>query len=99
VDATREDPDFGFGRLLNHSLSNPNLEPHKIMADRVPHIVMIASKDIEANTELVYDYGERDPHTLQKHSWLTSRGEDSERQGGTEFAAVHHLLQQKRKRL
>ncbi len=75
VDATREDPDFGFGRLLNHSLHNPNLVPHKIVVDRTPHIVMIAGKDIEANSELVYDYGDRDPTTLEKHAWLAGEGE------------------------
>ena len=70
VDATREDPALGFGRLLNHSRAKANLVPHKITVDGVPHIVMIAARDIEAGEELLYDYGERDTKTVQAYPWL-----------------------------
>ena len=62
---------------MNHSLHNPNLVPHKITVDRTPHIVMIAGKDIDADTELVYDYGDRDPTTLQKHAWLAGQSTET----------------------
>lgn len=70
VDATREDPALGFGRLLNHSRTRPNLVPHKVVVDGVPHIVMVTSRDIAAGEELLYDYGERDERTLQAYPWL-----------------------------
>jgi [histone H4]-lysine20 N-methyltransferase SETD8 len=70
VDATREDASLGFGRLLNHSRAKANLVPRKIVVDQVPHIVMIAARDIEPSEELLYDYGERDAKTVQRYPWL-----------------------------
>lgn len=31
---------------------------------------MFAAKDIQAEEEILFDYGERDPQTLRNHPWL-----------------------------
>jgi hypothetical protein len=57
IDATAEDnlP----GRLINHSLLKGNLTPKLVRIGDRFRIFLIAKKTIPANTELLYDYGDR----------------------------------------
>uniref|UniRef100_G3WRQ8 N-lysine methyltransferase KMT5A n=1 Tax=Sarcophilus harrisii TaxID=9305 RepID=G3WRQ8_SARHA len=67
VDATRETDRLG--RLINHSkCGNCQTKLHDI--DGVPHLILIASRDIKAGEELLYDYGDRSKASLEAHPWL-----------------------------
>uniref|UniRef100_A0A2K5RT10 N-lysine methyltransferase KMT5A n=1 Tax=Cebus imitator TaxID=2715852 RepID=A0A2K5RT10_CEBIM len=67
VDATRETNRLG--RLINHSKGgNCQTKLHDI--DGVPHLILIASRDIAAGEELLYDYGDRSKASTEAHPWL-----------------------------
>ncbi|XP_069475773.1 N-lysine methyltransferase KMT5A isoform X2 [Ambystoma mexicanum] len=67
VDATRESNRLG--RLINHSKAgNCHTKLHDI--NTVPHLILIASRDIQAGEELLYDYGDRSRASLEAHPWL-----------------------------
>nr|XP_025745406.1 N-lysine methyltransferase KMT5A isoform X2 [Callorhinus ursinus] len=67
VDATRETNRLG--RLINHSkCGNCQTKLHDI--DGVPHLILIASRDIKAGEELLYDYGDRSRASIEAHPWL-----------------------------
>uniref|UniRef100_A0A8D2PHA5 [histone H4]-lysine(20) N-methyltransferase n=1 Tax=Zosterops lateralis melanops TaxID=1220523 RepID=A0A8D2PHA5_ZOSLA len=73
-----QDPSTGFcidretnrlGRLINHSkCGNCQTKLHDI--DGVPHLILIASRDIKAGEELLYDYGDRSKASIEAHPWL-----------------------------
>ena len=63
IDATAETGRLG--RLVNHSRLQPNCCTKVVMVDKIPRLVLIAKKDIESGTELLYDYHDRsEEHTL-----------------------------------
>ncbi|XP_061622972.1 lysine methyltransferase 5Ab isoform X2 [Phyllopteryx taeniolatus] len=67
VDATRETGRLG--RLINHSKAgNCQTKLHAI--DGSPHLILVASRDIEAAEELLYDYGDRSKEAILAHPWL-----------------------------
>uniref|UniRef100_A0A8C0E6H0 [histone H4]-lysine(20) N-methyltransferase n=2 Tax=Strigidae TaxID=30459 RepID=A0A8C0E6H0_BUBBB len=67
VDATKETNRLG--RLINHSkCGNCQTKLHDI--DGVPHLILIASRDIKAGEELLYDYGDRSKASIEAHPWL-----------------------------
>ncbi|XP_064024446.1 N-lysine methyltransferase KMT5A [Pogoniulus pusillus] len=67
VDATKETNRLG--RLINHSkCGNCQTKLHDI--DGVPHLILIASRDIKAGEELLYDYGDRSKASIAAHPWL-----------------------------
>ncbi|KAL0979382.1 hypothetical protein UPYG_G00184350 [Umbra pygmaea] len=67
VDATKESTRLG--RLLNHSKTgNCQTRLHDI--DGTPHLILVASRDIEAEEELLYDYGDRSKESISAHPWL-----------------------------
>lgn len=67
VDATRETDRLG--RLINHSkCGNCQTKLHDIAG--VPHLILIASRDIAAGEELLYDYGDRSRASIEAHPWL-----------------------------
>ena len=70
IDATAETGRLG--RLLNHSRLNPNCITKVIQVEKQeqPILVLIAKCDIEAGTELLYDYGDRSKESLAVHPWL-----------------------------
>lgn len=68
LDASREDGTYG--RLINHSRKNPNVQPKPFTLDGTPAIFFKALVDIEAGVELRYDYGERRKHILEANPWL-----------------------------
>ncbi|XP_044296842.1 N-lysine methyltransferase KMT5A [Varanus komodoensis] len=67
VDATKETDRLG--RLINHSkCGNCQTKLHDI--DGVPHLILVASRDIKEGEELLYDYGDRSKASLEAHPWL-----------------------------
>ena len=78
VDAT--DEDGSLGRLLNHSRLNPNcqlkvkwlINPEKFpnQPEPLPHLFLVAIKDIAKGEELRWDYGETRGSKLKSHPWL-----------------------------
>uniref|UniRef100_A0A2I2Y5M3 N-lysine methyltransferase KMT5A n=1 Tax=Gorilla gorilla gorilla TaxID=9595 RepID=A0A2I2Y5M3_GORGO len=67
VDATRETNCLG--RPINHSKrGNCQTKLHDI--DGVPHLILIASQDMAAGEELLYDYGDRSKASIEAHPWL-----------------------------
>ncbi|KAL7392090.1 hypothetical protein ABVT39_019483 [Epinephelus coioides] len=67
VDATEESGRLG--RLINHS-KNGNLQTRLHPIDGTPHLILVASRDIEAEEELLYDYGDRSKASVMAHPWL-----------------------------
>lgn len=47
------------GKYINHSSKQPNCVPKAIKKGKLLFICLFALKDIEAGTELRYDYGVR----------------------------------------
>ncbi|XP_047447914.1 lysine methyltransferase 5Ab isoform X2 [Mugil cephalus] len=69
VDATQETKRLG--RLINHS-KNGNCQTRLHPIDGTPHLILVASRDIEAEEELLYDYGDRSKDSILAHPWLKS---------------------------
>ncbi|XP_040203223.1 N-lysine methyltransferase KMT5A isoform X2 [Rana temporaria] len=67
VDATKETNRLG--RLINHSkCGNCHTKLHNI--NDVPHLILVASRDIKTGEELLYDYGDRSRSSIEAHPWL-----------------------------
>lgn len=67
VDATKESSRLG--RLINHS-KNGNLQTKLHDIKGTPHLIFLASRDIEVDEELLYDYGDRSKEAIAAHPWL-----------------------------
>jgi len=67
VDATKETSRNG--RLINHSKTG-NCQTRLHAIDGTPHLILVASKDIKAEEELLYDYGDRSKASISAHPWL-----------------------------
>ncbi|XP_070712185.1 N-lysine methyltransferase KMT5A-like [Pempheris klunzingeri] len=67
VDATRETSRLG--RLINHSKSG-NCQTRLHPIDGTPHLILVASRDIKVEEELLYDYGDRSKASVLAHPWL-----------------------------
>lgn len=67
VDATKETSRLG--RLINHS-KNGNCQTKLHGIDGIPHLILVASRDIKAKEELLYDYGDRSKASISAHPWL-----------------------------
>ncbi|KAM3611582.1 uncharacterized protein V6R79_020830 [Siganus canaliculatus] len=67
VDATKETDRLG--RLINHSKTG-NCQTRLHPIDGTPHLILVASRDIEAEEELLYDYGDRSKESILAHPWL-----------------------------
>uniref|UniRef100_A0A8C2IV39 [histone H4]-lysine(20) N-methyltransferase n=1 Tax=Cyprinus carpio TaxID=7962 RepID=A0A8C2IV39_CYPCA len=57
------------GRLINHS-KNGNLRTKLHEIGGTPHLIFLASRDIRADEELLYDYGDRSKEAVAAHPWL-----------------------------
>ena len=69
LDASEEN--FTFGRLINHGRRAANVKPEACNdANGRPAVRFVALMDIPAGSELLYDYGERDPSVLKENPWL-----------------------------
>ena len=75
VDATKETDRLG--RLLNHSKTNGNVTTQLFPIKGTPHLILVAARDIEANEELLYDYGDRSKSSVESHPWLKVWWEDN----------------------
>ncbi|XP_040914600.1 N-lysine methyltransferase KMT5A-A [Toxotes jaculatrix] len=67
VDATKESGRMG--RLINHS-KNGNCQTKLHDISGVPHLILVASRDIDEGEELLYDYGDRSKASIAAHPWL-----------------------------
>ncbi|XP_068422957.1 lysine methyltransferase 5Ab isoform X2 [Clinocottus analis] len=67
VDATEETGRLG--RLINHSKTG-NCQTRLHAIDGTPHLIFVASRDIKAEEELLYDYGDRSKASVLAHPWL-----------------------------
>lgn len=68
IDATIESGKLG--RLLNHSCKTPNCATKILDINGMPKLIIYAKTDIEADVELIYDYGDRGKLSLEAHPWL-----------------------------
>ncbi|XP_011477426.1 N-lysine methyltransferase KMT5A isoform X3 [Oryzias latipes] len=67
IDATKESGRLG--RLVNHSKSG-NCQTRLHAIGETPHLILVASRDIKAGEELLYDYGDRSKESITAHPWL-----------------------------
>ncbi|XP_016386126.1 N-lysine methyltransferase KMT5A-A-like [Sinocyclocheilus rhinocerous] len=67
VDATKESDRLG--RLINHS-KNGNCQTKLHDINGIPHLILVASRDIQEGEELLYDYGDRSKASIDAHPWL-----------------------------
>ncbi|XP_072228283.1 N-lysine methyltransferase KMT5A-A [Leuresthes tenuis] len=67
VDATKETGRMG--RLINHS-KNGNCQTKLHDINGIPHLILVASRDIDKDEELLYDYGDRSKASIAAHPWL-----------------------------
>ncbi|XP_057177458.1 N-lysine methyltransferase KMT5A-A [Triplophysa rosa] len=67
VDATKESDRLG--RLINHS-KNGNCQTKLHDINGIPHLILVASRDIQEEEELLYDYGDRSKASIEAHPWL-----------------------------
>ncbi|XP_034403487.1 N-lysine methyltransferase KMT5A-A [Cyclopterus lumpus] len=67
VDATRESGRKG--RLINHS-KNGNCQTKLHDINGAPHLILVASRDVDEGEELLYDYGDRSKASIAAHPWL-----------------------------
>ena len=68
IDATKETGYYG--RLVNHSRVHANCVAKVVELSDQPHLVLIASRDINKGEELLYDYGDQRSHVIMHHPWL-----------------------------
>jgi len=68
IDATAESGRLG--RLLNHSKTENNCHTKLFDVESRPILAILASRDIELDEELLYDYGDRSSDALKAHPWL-----------------------------
>ncbi|EZG79252.1 SET domain protein [Gregarina niphandrodes] len=76
IDATEENVEYGWARLVNHSHQHPNLEITLIKNLRPTKdnnryfLAFRAARDIMIGEELLIDYGERRKTILERNPWL-----------------------------
>lgn len=70
VDATAESGRLG--RLINHSRTKNNCHMKVTEINDRPYLMLVASRDISIDEELLYDYGDRNKESLSSHPWLKS---------------------------
>ncbi|CAB1352203.1 unnamed protein product [Coregonus sp. 'balchen'] len=67
VDATKETGRMG--RLINHS-KNGNCQTKLHDINGIPHLILVASREVDEGEELLYDYGDRSKSSIASHPWL-----------------------------
>ena len=68
LDATEDDGTFG--RMMNHSKTNPNVIPKRLTIDNKPRMFFVAKQSIDIGDELLWDYGDRSKKSLLEFPWL-----------------------------
>lgn len=70
-DTTSECMKYGFGRYINHARKRANLVGRVITdSSSRPRLCFFAKRRIQADEELLIDYGDRDRATLKANPWL-----------------------------
>lgn len=69
IDASKERP-HEHGRLINHSRKKANCIMKKVIFDNTPQLLLFAQVDIEAMSELLYDYGDMSGKSITECPWL-----------------------------
>lgn len=80
IDATAERVEYGPARFINHSHLRPNCYamvvrnpmPEGRLHKIEPKLVFLAKRFIQANEELLIDYGETNPKALEANPWLVN---------------------------
>lgn len=75
IDATAPKFEFGYARYVNHSKKNKNLcgkLMYYLNEEQVetPKLMFYALRDININTELLIDYGDRSKKSTDSFPWL-----------------------------
>jgi histone-lysine N-methyltransferase SETD8 len=68
VDATLETNRLG--RLINHSKFFSNCHAKVFEIEKMPYLVIYASREIVSGDELLFDYGDRNRKSLESYPWL-----------------------------
>ena len=68
IDASQESSRLG--RLFNHRRIDNNVLIRVVSVENIPRLILVASRDIEIGTEMVYDYGDRSKLSIECHPWL-----------------------------
>ena len=68
VDATKQTTRYGC--LLNHSKINNNTCTKVYLINDVPHLIFVATEEIEPGMELLYDYGDHRKKSVEFFPWL-----------------------------
>ena len=73
VDATEETGKLG--RLINHSRKNANVAPKVVGitnpdGESLPHLMLLAKRDINKGEELLYDYKDRRKASIKAFPFL-----------------------------
>ena len=68
IDATEETKELG--RLINHSRKNANLKPISVKLNGRPRLAFIASKEIKVGDEILFDYNDNRPKSVQNFPFL-----------------------------
>ena len=68
IDATKESKELG--RLINHSKKNSNLRVQILNMNGNIHLIFIASRKLQINEELFFDYNENRSRVLAANPWL-----------------------------
>lgn len=55
---------------MNHSQKRANAEIVKVAVDKIPHVCLVASRDIDVSEEILFDYGDRRPEVTENNPWL-----------------------------
>ena len=71
IDATEETKRLG--RLINHSIEAASLKPKALDVDGHLGVFFYATKQIDCDQELLWDYGERNPEVVKQNSFLVKK--------------------------
>lgn len=78
IDPTDVPEEECVAKFINHSRgSDQNVAAMCRKVNDVPRLVLYAIKDIPAEAQLFFDYGERDPEALKGNSWLKKNASSS----------------------
>ena len=73
IDATKEISN-SYGRLINHSLVG-NITAKSKIINKKPFVYFVASRNLEANEEVFYNYGDDTAEVKQNLTWYTKNYE------------------------
>jgi SET domain-containing protein len=75
IDATEDNPAFGFGRYINHHRQKPNAAWRTVMSNGEVRVAVVALQKIQRGDEILLDYfrfARWTPQELINNPWLKS---------------------------